>query len=773
MRNFTTIIALLIFASVCQAATISGFVTDKASGEPLLYAMIGVKNTDLGVVSNKKGYYILNNVPTGDVEVTVRKIGYRKFTTTVHIDNAREQELLNVELEEQAVVLDGIKVSGDRKHPEINTREIQVSSTSLQTSDLKEVISFAEADVFHSLMALPGVAPISDFSSGLYVRGGSADQNLILIDGIDVYNPSHFGGLFSTFNTDAVKDVELLKGGFPAQYGGRLSSVLDVTNKDGNRKQFKGVARLSAISTSATLETPWKIGKQSGSAMASFRRTYLELVKSVIDTDIDYYFYDGHAKVNWDYSPRDKFSFSTYFGKDVLGMNVGMDMDISWGNETFSAQWTHVFNSQLFSHFLFAGSHFNSTMNGDSDSGEYFKRLNDIYDNSMKGSMTWQPVEEHMIDYGFDVKFNDVTYKVETNTNVDPGTLPNIEVSSATSAVYVQDSWDLDAFWTVQPGLRFTWNNSESDYLEGHPTADNTNLEPRISVRRKLTPRSNVYVSYGRYHQYLSQLSADESSPLDLWFPIDKSVEPGRADHYIFGYKSEWFGQLGFELEGYYKDYRNLQEYKIETEYEWDNSQFLGDVLNMGRGYAYGADLLLRNDWNGMSGFIGYAYGVTKRKINRLNINPENGNEQYYYPRYDRTHQMNIIETYKYSEYTGRKFLGSDLSVNVSYSYMTGQPTSKPEEVYYDGENLQFFYSYRDRERLPAYSRLDLSINTKWYFKHWSLEPYLQFINVFNHKNVWYREYIPHIDENQNITIEKKDVGQFPFIPLIGFNAEW
>jgi outer membrane receptor protein involved in Fe transport len=773
MRLFILVTLFLGCMVGLSAATISGYITDQASGEPLLYAMVGVKGTNLGVVTNKKGYYILNGVPTGKVEVSARKIGYKRFSTTIDITDMKQQIPLSVELEEQAVVLESIKVVGKQEQHEINTREIQVSSLSLRTEELKEIVSFAEADVFHSLMALPGVTPISDFSSGLYVRGGSADQNLILIDGIDVYNPSHFGGLFSTFNTDAVKDVELIKGGFPAMYGGRLSSVLDVTNKDGNRKSFAGVARLSAISSSATVEGPWSIGSQSGSAMASFRRTYLELVKGLIDLDLDCYFYDGHAKVNWDYSPRDKFSLSTYFGKDQLEMSAGMDMDISWGNETFSSQWTHLFNSQLFSHFLVAGSHFNSTMLGDSDSGEYFKRFNDIYDITVKGSMTWQPVEEHKIEYGFDVKNYDITYKMETNTNVDSSTLPDIDVCSSNNALYIQDSWDLDTFWTLQPGLRFTFNHTTSLYLPNNPKADYTRVDPRVSLRRKLSPTSNVYVSYGRYYQYLSQLSADEASPMDLWFPIDKSVKPGRADHYIAGYKAEWFGQLGIELEGYYKDYKNLQEYRMETEYEYDNTQPMASVLNFGSGFAYGMDLLVRNDWNGMSGFTGYSYGITKRKMAGTNLDPVTNDPQCYFPKYDRTHQININETYKYSEYTGKRVWGSNLSVNMSYSYMTGQPTSKPEEVYYDGENMQFFYSYRDRDRLPAYSRFDVSVNMKWALKHCTVEPYLQVINLFNHKNVWYRDYIPHIDNEGRITIEESDVAQFPLIPLLGVNVEW
>ncbi len=760
------------------AAIVNGFVTEAATGEPLAYVAVMVRGSNLGIYTNRKGYYVLNHVPTGNIEIAAQQLGYRVTSQAIYISSEDEQVTLNLEMVKAAVQIEGLVVEGESEEFTVNSRDIRVANVYQTTEQLKEVISLAEPDLFRSVMALPGVTPISDFSSGLYVRGGSPDQNLILLDGIDVYNPAHFGGIFSTFNTDAIKNVELLKGGYPARYGGRLSSVLDVDNKDGNRKEFSGVARLSLIASSVTLETPWKLAGQKGSFMVSFRRTYIDLVKKLASLDMpDYYFYDGHTKLNWDLSQRDKFSVSFYTGKDVLSFDPPFNMDMSWGNETFSTQWTHIFNPQLFSHFLFAGSRFFSLMRFETDGDEFWERSNKISDLSIKGGLSWKPDSRHMIDYGFDLKWNSVLFDSDTNAYVDQNSMPDdIEVESVITAMYVQDSWDIDAFWTFQPGLRVTWCNTRSVYLDGEPTVDYYRWSPRASLRRKLTPQSNIYVAWGMYHQYLSMLSMGESTPMDLWFPIDETVEPGQSVHYIAGYKTELNEQFGFDVEAYYKTYDNLAEYRPETDYEWNNAEgTLGDVVNMGEGYSYGLDFLFRTDWNGLRGFIGYSFSQTRRKITSLNLDPETDEEQYFYPKYDRTHQLNIIENYYFSNATGRQLWKGDLRFGASYSLMSGQPYLEPEEVYFDGENFQFLYSYSDRFRLPAYSRLDLAIYLKWTNNWGAIEPYFQVINTFNQKNVWFRNY--HTDPDDAdvgiITLKYDDATMLPFLPLLGVNVEW
>jgi hypothetical protein len=326
MHNKTIFLWLFTFLALgtcLNAATVSGFVTRKDSAEPLQYVNVRISETKAGTQTNKKGYYVINITSPGAYTLIASLLSYAKFSQSFNVKSAAENVSINIELDKSSIELSKVTVTASQNEDkEVNTPHIKVSTITQSTADILNTVSVAEADVFRSILTLPGVTPISDFSSGLYVRGGSPDQNLILIDDIDVYNPNHFGGIFSTFNTDAVESVELIKGGYPAKYGGRLSSVLDVTNRQGNRNYHQGVARLSLISASATVEGPWGLGSDKGSYMASFRRTYLDILKKAFDLP-DYYFYDGHWKLNWDINNKDKLSTSMYFGKDNLDMDIG------------------------------------------------------------------------------------------------------------------------------------------------------------------------------------------------------------------------------------------------------------------------------------------------------------------------------------------------------------------------------------------------------------------------------------------------------------------
>lgn len=764
----------LMLVVLSNAATVSGFITRKDSGEPLQYVNVRITETKAGTQTNKKGYFVITIPSPGTYTLVATMVSYQKETRTFTVSKADDDVNLDIGLEKSAVELSKVIVSAAQNDKyEVNTPNIRVSTITQTTEDLLSTVSVAEADVFRSILTLPGVTPISDFSSGLYVRGGSPDQNLILIDDIDVYNPNHFGGVFSTFNTDAVESVELIKGGYPAKYGGRMSSVLDVTNRQGNRNFHQGVARVSLISASATLEGPWKLGSERGSYMGSFRRTYLDILKKAFDLP-DYYFYDGHWKVNWDINSSDRISASMYFGKDNLDMDIGDDFHLDWGNRTFSSQWVHIFNPKLFSHFVLAGSQFESNMEQTSQNGKIFSRYNSIDDITFKGMYSWMINNSHHVDFGMEMKWNQVKLKMETAYQMDPDTLPDVEATSLTSAFYVQNIWDLDAFWTLQPGLRITSYNSLDINLPSCSKANYLNAEPRISLRRKLDIAENVFVTYGRYYQYITLMSPGVSTPLDLWFPLDGSLKPGIADHYIIGYKNNLSSKLALDFELYYKNYQNLLEYNVATDFSWSNETGqLKDTFNVGKGYTIGLDTQLRTDWLGFEGFIGYTLSNTRRKMENININPQTLLPQYFYPLYDKTHQLNLVETYKFSENTARQFLGGDLKFGINFSYSTGQPTSVPEGVFFDGEQFQILYSYKDRVRLPAYARLDLSVKNEWSKSWGSIEPYLEVINVFDRKNIGSRNYYIIYDEDNNAVLKKSDSGQFPFVPFIGVNVKW
>ncbi|PKN71921.1 MAG: hypothetical protein CVU50_09400 [Candidatus Cloacimonetes bacterium HGW-Cloacimonetes-3] len=768
-----SIILMIIAGATLSAATVSGFITCKDNAEPLQYVNVQVTETKAGTQTNKKGYYVITISAPGTYTLVATMISYNKASQPFTIKSSGDDVSLDLAMDNNTIELSKVTVIGKTDDDEVNTPFIKVSTITQSTEDMQNSVAVAEADVFRSILTLPGVTPISDFSSGLYVRGGSPDQNLILLDDIDVYNPNHFGGIFSTFNTDAVESAELMKGGYPAQYGGRLSSVLDVTNRQGNRNYHQGVARLSLISTSTTMEGPWKLGSESGSYMGSVRRTYLDVLRKAFDLP-DYYFYDGHFKFNWDAGGRDKLSASAYFGKDNLDMDIGDKMHMDWGNKTVSTQWTHIFSPTLFSHFVLAGSNFSSNMEMTSTNGKVFDRGNSIDDISAKQMLSWKANNNHQLDFGYEAKFNDVSYLLKTRFQIDPNTLPDIKVSSLTGAVYVQDVWDIDAFWTLQPGLRVSGYNTLKDNLPASPYASYQRLEPRLSLRRKLDTAENIFVSYGRYYQYMTCMSMNVSTPFDLWFPLDGSLNPGRSDHFTMGYKNQLSPCFNLDMEVYYKTYTDILEYNTANDYTWNNQTGqLKDTFHIGKGYTYGFDTLLKTDWQGLEGFLGYTLSKTQRKMNNVNINPQTQEPGYFYPSYDRTHQLNIVETFNLTENTGKQLLGGDVKFGMNYSYSTGQPTQKPEGIFFDGEQFQIVYSYKDRERLPSYNRLDLSVKNEWAKSWGTIEPYFEVINVLNHKNVGGRNYYIMYDDQGNATLKHADSGQFPLVPFIGVNIKW
>ena len=770
-----SILVLLLFIEfsvALNAATVSGFVSRAGSKEPIQYVNVHVAETGAGMQTNKKGYFVIDIARPGTYTLELSLLSYHSLAQKFTIKAANEDVQLNLSLAEAAIELATVRVTDSNYEA---SREIRPSLIRSTTEDVKSVVSPIEADVFRAILTLPGVAPISDFSSGLYVRGGSPDQNLILLDDTDVYNPNHFGGVFSTFNSDAVENIDLIKGAYPAKYGGRLSSVLDVTNRQGNRDHHQGVARWSLISSSATLEGPWRLANQSGSYMASLRRTYLELVKKMLKDLPDYYFYDGQFKLNWDIGSRDMINTSAYFGRDRLNFDFGNVIELEWGNRTFTTQWVHLFSPRLFSQFNLVGSDFTSNLAQFSGDGErVFMRDNGIQDLSSKAMLTFKPNNEHQTDFGWEVKYNQTWLKVTSSMQYDESTLPDIGVSSLTSSAYVQDSWDIDALWTLQPGLRACWYQS-LDVSPNHiPKASYVNLDPRFSIRRKLDLAESIYASYGLYHQYLTLVAADFSTPFDVWFPLDGSLKPGRSQHFLLGYKNQFAQDFAFDIELYYKTYQNILEFDAAANFDWDNEQIrLADMFHEGKGFTLGTDLMLRTYWRGLEGFVGLTLSKTKRTMKETNIDPYTHEAQSFHPKYDRSYAVNVVQTFNLSHFTGKKILGADFKLGVNLALNSGQPCDRPERIYFDGEDFGIIYSYKDRDRLPAYVRLDLSTKYEWRKSWGSIEPYLEVINIFNRKNVGFRNYNIELGDDGQMALLNEDSGQFPILPFVGVNVKW
>ncbi len=732
------VLLVMNLAEPVAAATIHGFVREKATKEPIVMGNVWIKDSNFGTTTNVKGYYVLSALPAGRYEIYFRYIGYRTHIEQITIDREIELEL-DVYLEPEPIALPEATVVAERDRRELDIKPSQIVVPAPQ---LRAAPQIAEPDLFRTIQMLPGVATLSDFSAGLYVRGGSPDQNLILLDHIDVYNPNHLFGFFSSFNTDAIKSVELLKGGFPVMYAGRLSSVLNVINKEGNREKFQGVARLSLLSSNATLEGPWRYG----SWMVSGRRTYLDLAAKLVDFDLPYYFYDGHAKINFDIDRNNQASLSFYAGNDKLDLSQNeTDILLDWGNKTFSAQWMHVISSQLFSHFVLAGSRF------DSDSEVKFDDIsfgisNRITDLAIKGWITYSPSILHTFDFGLEAKnlqfdlrnkIADLAYKKSFAGN--------------SFALYVQHNYKLTRSNILQTGMRFDF------YSDGNYSR----LTPQLSYQYLFNDRINMTLSYGRYAQFINLVYQEGLSFADMWFPVDETFAPGRADHFILGFNYDDLRKLSLNIEAYYKRYANISEYRfraaesqgIDRDYDRLTAS---DIFLSGKASAYGIDVYVRNQLGGLKGWLGYSFNWVKKQVKGYNF------DQPYFPPYDRRHTITAAEEYR---------LAQKWRLNFALKFGTGQPYTEasgryqalnPNGTIYD----RTLEAKKNSYRLPPYLRFDIGLTHHRTIFGLRSELYLQAINVFNFKNVWFRYY--DFDTNP---ATRKEFYMLPRIPTVGVSV--
>ncbi|MDR9415866.1 MAG: TonB-dependent receptor, partial [Gracilimonas sp.] len=483
-----------------QSASINGYITDSQNGETLISANVGLLNTRTGTATNSLGYYSLTQVEAGTYILFASYVGYQPFRREITLE-ADQNLRFDIALTPESVELEEIVVQSKREQEE----QKNIGRVQVQTELIKDLPSVFEADVFRSIQLLPGVKAASDFSSGLYIRGGSPDQTLILLDRTTVYNPSHFFGFFSTFNPDAIKDVRLYKGGYPAEYGGRLGSVLTIYNKDGNRNEFEGTVTAGMLASRASIEGPYS----KGSWMFAARRSTLEPLLAILEQSIDgvpskFYFYDFNGKVNYDASSNDKLSLAFYAGQDRVTFPFAEDAEfnLDYGNQTLSGNWTHIFNEKLFANFVATGSRYFNFPKFDLG-GTPFTRSNNIYDFSFKGDLEYQPSSEHLIKTGvwggiFTFKLQDTFDNADTFSS---------RIQNQYSSVYVQDEWRPNEQWIFTPGLRLNYF-SDGDYFR---------LEPRFSMEHRPTDWLRLQAAYGRYNQFLTLISNEAFSGFDVW----------------------------------------------------------------------------------------------------------------------------------------------------------------------------------------------------------------------------------------------------------------
>ena len=744
-----------VFAFTNQ--TISGFVKDAANSETLIAVNIFIKESMLGAITNKGGYYIINNVPIGRFTVVFSYIGYDRNEVIVNITN-NKQSIINVSLQPKVIEIQKIIVVSERISKD---NDVKTSSIRLNARTLKNTPQMAEPDLMRTLQMLPGVLTLSEFSSGLYVRGGTPDQNLILLDGTEVYNVNHLFGIFSTFDIDAVKDVELIKGGFPAEYGGRLSSVLDITNRNGNQKEFEGKAAIGLISAKTTLQGP--IGK--GAWFFSGRRTYIDYIinaaekkahgkaKDELNLIPDYYFYDAHFKLYQDLSHKDKLAFTFYKGQDVLNFSYDPFAFIfQWGNNAVTGKWTHIFNKKLYTNFYATISNYKVLI--DRDDVFITGRIENIVrDITFKINTEYFITNSHIAKVGFEYKNIDSDFLQRFNKQEYLFNGGGTHLST-----YVQHNWDVTPLLKLQYGCRLNTyvpdifiNTFNQARYQGN---SRTNIEPRVSFRYRLSDNVTLKGSYGRYFQYINIVpfgNADFSF-LDVWFPSDNSYEPGKAYHYIAGMETQLPFAISFDTEIYYKQMNHLFEFNPNT-----NEVMSGkDLFFAGEGFAYGIDLYLEKKVGEFSGWISYFLGKTRRKFPDINKGKE------YYPKYDRRNSISIVGIYK---------INKRWSANFAWTYGTGQAFTQAVGHYqmqYLNRNIWYVIGEdKNTSRLPAYHRMDIGVRyerkvSKFNLNKWSF--YLQIFNLYNRRNIWFR----NVDFTEDMTPEVLEVKMLPLVPTFG-----
>ncbi len=738
------IVVLLIALSpvMTEAVTLSGFVTDQENGESLPYCSVVLKGEGppLGTITNLEGYFAIKRVPGGTYALMVSYVGYDSHRDTLDLSGTGERRL-DVALVSAPIVGAEIVVEAD---PYEEERAVQTGFIALETEQLQAPPSVAEPDILRSLQLLPGIQAASDISSGLYIRGGGPDQTLILLDQIPLYNPSHAFGFFSTFNSDAIKDIALHKGAYPANYGGRLGSVLDVHNRDGNRKAFQGTGGVSLISGRLTLEGPMP----RGSWMLSGRRTYLEPMLSAIRNDStevpSYFFYDFNAKLNQDWGDKDKVSTSGYFGRDDLDFDLdeGSYISIRWGNTALTGKWTHLFSPALFGSFMVAGSKYTSET-----SLSFFETpirfSNSIRDITAKGDIDYFATSHHSLTAGFLGSWYEFSFEQTFNyeDQLDLKEKPTL------LSFYIQDHW--------QPGLgtSIRLGGRVNSFSEG----GRLHWEPRFSLSREVRPKLRFKLGGGSYHQYLQLVTTEGFSGGDFWVPIDDTVEPGRSWQGVAGLQWEPSKRYEASIEAYYVDLENLVvlDTKVAVDSEETTSE---DVfVTGGKGHSTGLELFLQRRTGALTGWIGYTLGWTRRTF------PELNGGKAFPPKYDRRHDLSFVANYR----MGRWTLGANLLFGTGQAFTPAAARytmrSPATGVFLDDDFV--LPADKNSARLLPYHRLDLSVNRR--VSPWGLdaEIYLQVFNVYNRRNEWFVQY-----DADNPYTDPNVIKMLPVLPTLGIN---
>lgn len=806
---------LLILAFVCYVhagfaqnsprslksnATVSGYVRESGSQEALIGVNVYLPGTSTGTTTNTYGFYSLT-LPTQDsVKLAYSFVGYEAVLRTLSF---RVDQQLNVTLK-PGKTLTEVTVTSSRVEEKVSDTP-QMSQIDIPVQQIKKIPAFlGEKDVLKVLQLMPGVQKGSEGSTGIYVRGGGPDQNLIILDDAIVYNANHLFGFFSVFNGDALKSVELTKGGFPARFGGRLSSVIDLNMKDGNREKLHGEGGIGLISSRLTLEGPITKNKKS-SFLVSGRRTYLDVVAAPLiaqqsngQTKAGYYFYDFNAKANYDLGPKDKVYLSGYFGRDrfyAKDKESGTDVGISWGNATGTLRWNHLFSQRLFSNLSLIYSDYkfqiSSDEKGRTGTDLFSLRYNSgIRDYSLKYDIDYYPNPRHSLRFGVQAIQHRFTPSAIVLKNAGDlqftRKIDHIDVLE--SGVYVEDSWRPNERWRMNGGLRLShFIQKKTNYLRP---------EPRLSVAYMLQSDLSLKGSYSLMNQYVHLLSnTGIGLPTDLWVPTTDRVAPQQSEQLAAGVAKD-FNRSGLSLtiEGYYKTMKNIINYREGASFlllddpttaeqiRWE------DNVTAGKGWSYGAEFLLQKKTGRFSGWAGYTLSWTQWQF------PELNGGRKFYPRYDRRHDISLVGIYE---------LNKRITLSATWVYGTGNALTVPQAEYrsyrhqpginstsgsttgakaiitslFDyGPRVNDYGTEKNSFRAEAYHRMDFGIQFHKQKKRHERTWEISFYNLYNRRNPFFYQ-IENVQEgtapNQTSRTGLFRYSVFPIVPAFSYNFKF
>ena len=766
-----------------KKVTISGYIKEAGSNEPLVGATVYIARFKTGTVSNGFGYYSLT-FPADTVTLWFTYVGYEM--QKIRLDNPQSQ-VLNISLAE-GKTLNEITVIGNQDTMPFTAENVQMSQLSIRPSEVKAIPALlGEKDVIKVLQLMPGVQKGSEGSAGLYVRGGGPDQNLILLDDAPVYNAFHLFGFFSLFNGDALKTIELTKGGFPARFGGRLSSVLEMRMKEGNQQKIKGEGGVGLLSTRFTIEGP--IWKNKTSFLLSGRRSYLDVLAAPFqnaDSKAKFYFMDFNMKVNHTFSDKDKLYLSGYFGRDMFGFverspafNEKEEAGLYWGNATATLRWNHVFNPRLFSNIslIYSRYRFNiyntSTRSGSEFNLKYYSGIEDF---GAKADLDYYLSTVHQIKFGGQAVWHTFTPSAVVIKNASQNENRNEvkQYGSLESALYVEDLIRVTDRLAFNPGIRQAYF-----YADG---VSRLRLEPRLSARYKIRPNLAIKASGADMNQFIHLLTnTGLGLPTDLWIPSSPRISPQRSQQVALGFAKDLPKQnLTLSLEGYYKQMKQVISYKegasfleIESSNTVQKSYAWEDQIVRGKSWSYGVEAMVQKHIGKLTGWIGYTLSWTKMNFPDLN------NGKTFFARYDRRHDASVVVMYKLSEgislsATWIYGTGNAITLPVSsYSLPRHSPLPTTANSFLDRFTNSTEYGDRNAYRMAAYHRMDVGIQwhkkKRWGERTWELSAY----NMYNQQNPFFY-YIGTTNNSQGQNVNTlKQITLFPFIPSLSYNFKF